>query len=86
MNPAKTQAFQGSRPVIHFSPGPTTTTKYFAESVLVEQDYLLEPGTKVGAYLKNHSLSIIKFVRFETGEGLEKRVENFAEEVQKQMQ
>lgn len=61
-------------------------SKYFAESVLVEQDYLLEPGTKVGAYLKNHSLSIVKFVRFETGEGLEKRVENFAEEVQKQMQ
>ena len=46
-------------------------SKYFAESVLVEQDYLLERGTKV---------------RFETGEGLEKRVENFAEEVQKQMQ
>ena len=63
-----------------------TVSKYFAESVLVEQDYLLEPGTKVGAYLKNHSLSIVKFVRFETGEGLEKRVENFAEEVQKQMQ
>ena len=61
-------------------------SKYFAESVLVEQDYLLEQGTKVGAYLKNHSLSIVKFVRFETGEGLEKRVENFAEEVQKQMQ
>lgn len=61
-------------------------SKYFAESVLVEQDYLLEPGTKVGAYLKNHYLSIVKFVRFETGEGLEKRVENFAEEVQKQMQ
>ena len=61
-------------------------SKYFAESVLVEQDYLLEPGTKVGSYLKNHSLSIVKFVRFETGEGLEKRVENFAEEVQKQMQ
>lgn len=61
-------------------------SKYFAESVLVEQDYLLEPGTKVGAYLKNHSLSIVKFVRFETGEGLEKRVENFAEEVKKQMQ
>lgn len=27
-------------------------SKYFAESVLVEQDYLLEPGTKVGVYLK----------------------------------
>ena len=66
-------------------PGQAIKNK-FAESVLDEQDYLLEPGTKVGAYLKNHSLSIVKFVRFETGEGLEKRVENFAEEVQKQMQ
>lgn len=61
-------------------------SKYFAESVLVEQDYLLEPDTKVGNYLKNHSLSVKKFIRYETGEGLAKRVENFAEEVQKQMQ
>ena len=61
-------------------------SKYFAESVLVEQEYLLEPGTKVGTYLKNHSLSVKKFIRYETGEGLAKRVENFAEEVQKQMQ
>lgn len=61
-------------------------SKYFAESVLVDQEYLLEPGTKIGAYLKNNKLSVAKFVRFETGEGLAKRVENFAEEVQKQMQ
>ena len=61
-------------------------SKYFSESVLVEQEYLLEPGTKIGAYLKNNKLSVAKFVRFETGEGLAKRVENFAEEVQKQMQ
>lgn len=59
-------------------------SKYFAESVLLEQEYLLEPGTKIGAFLKNHKLSVSKFVRFETGEGLAKRVENFAEEVQKQ--
>ena len=60
--------------------------KYFAESVLVEQPYLLEPDQKVGNYLKNKGLSIVKFVRYETGEGIAKRVENFAEEVQKQMQ
>ena len=60
-------------------------SKYFAESVLLEQDYLLEPGTKVGQFLKNNKLSLAKFVRYETGEGLAKRVENFAEEVQKQM-
>ena len=61
-------------------------SKYFAESVLLEQDYLLEPGTKVGQYLKNNKLSLVNFVRYETGEGIAKRVENFAEEVQKQMQ
>ena len=61
-------------------------SKYFAESVLVEQPYLLEPDQKVGNYLKNKGLGIVKFVRYETGEGLAKRVENFAEEVQKQMQ
>ena len=60
-------------------------SKYFAESVLLEQDYLLEPGTKVGQYLKNNKLSLVNFVRYETGEGIAKRVENFAEEVQKQM-
>lgn len=61
-------------------------SKYFAESVLVEQDYLLEPGTKVGAYLKKNNLTVNTFIRYETGEGIAKRVENFAEEVQKQMQ
>lgn len=61
-------------------------SKYFAESVLTEQEYLLEPGTKVGAYLKSHKVSVNRFIRFETGEGIAKRVENFAEEVQKQMQ
>ena len=61
-------------------------SKYFAESVLVEQDYLLEPGTKVGAYLKKNNLNVNTFIRYETGEGIAKRVENFAEEVQKQMQ
>ncbi len=61
-------------------------SKYFAESVLTEQEYLLEPGTKVGTYLKSHQVSVSRFIRFETGEGIAKRVENFAEEVQKQMQ
>ena len=61
-------------------------SKYFADSVLLEQEYLLEPGTKVGNALKSRNLSVASFVRYETGEGLEKRSENFAEEVQKQMQ
>ncbi len=60
-------------------------SKHFAESVLVEQEYLLEPGVKVGAWLKSHNASIVKMVRYVTGEGIEKREENFAEEVAKQM-
>ena len=61
-------------------------SKYFADSVLIEQEYLLEPGAKVGNAMKSRNLSVASFIRYETGEGLEKKSENFAEEVQKQMQ
>ena len=61
-------------------------SKYFADSVLLEQEYLLEPGAKVGNAMKSRNLSVASFIRYETGEGLEKKSENFAEEVQKQMQ
>ena len=60
-------------------------SKYFAESVLVEQEYLMEPGVKVGAYLKSKGVKLVKMIRFMTGEGLAKKEENFAEEVAKQM-
>ena len=60
-------------------------SKYFAESVFVEQEYLMVPGVKVGQWLKDHNVSVVKMIRFMTGEGLEKREENFAEEVAKQM-
>ncbi len=59
--------------------------KYFAESVLVEQDYLLDAGNKVGNFLKSHNAQVVKFVRYAVGEGIAKREENFAEEVAKQM-
>ena len=36
--------------------------------------------------LKKNNLNVNTFIRYETGEGIAKRVENFAEEVQKQMQ
>ncbi len=60
-------------------------SKYFSESVLLEQEYLLEPGVKVGAFLQSKGVKLVKMLRFVTGEGLEKREENFAEEVAKQM-
>ncbi len=60
-------------------------SKYFADSVLLEQEYLMQPGVKVGAYLNSKNVKLVKMIRFMTGEGLEKREENFAEEVAKQM-
>ncbi len=60
-------------------------SKYFAESVFVEQEYLMAPGVKVGQWLKEHNVTVNKMIRYMTGEGIEKREDNFAEEVAKQM-
>ena len=68
--------------------------KEFKEICLNDQVYVkAEDGKQsVAQYIaqigkeNNAALSIKKFVRFETGEGLEKKSENFAEEVAKQMQ
>jgi elongation factor Ts len=59
--------------------------KYFAESVLFAQEYLLNPELKVEQALKNEGASLVKFVRYQVGEGIQKKEENFAEEVAKQM-
>lgn len=59
--------------------------KVFSESVLLVQEYLLEPGKKVEQVLKENGASVVKFVRYQVGEGIAKREENFAEEVAKQM-
>lgn len=59
--------------------------KYFSESVLFAQEYLLNPELKVEQAIKNEGANLVKFVRFQVGEGIQKREENFAEEVAKQM-
>ncbi|ONI46730.1 translation elongation factor Ts [Candidatus Epulonipiscium fishelsonii] len=60
----------------------------FKEICLLEQDYVKEPSLTVEKYvvqeLKNKD-AIRAFVRLETGEGIEKKSENFAEEVAKQI-
>ena len=59
--------------------------KMLAESVLEEQVYLMGDGTQtVGQYLKSVGVTLVKFVRYALGDGLEKRVDNFAEEVMKE--
>lgn len=61
--------------------------KYYKENCLVDQAFVKEPDLSVQKYTENTakelggSIAITGFVRFEKGEGLEKRQDNFAEEV-----
>lgn len=57
----------------------------FEQVVLLEQKYVKENKETVEEYLKSQNTEIKSFVRLEKGEGIEKREENFAEEVAKQM-
>ncbi len=59
--------------------------KFLAESSLVEQDFVKDTAIKVGKLLANAKAACIGFERFEVGEGIDKREENFAEEVRKQI-
>ena len=60
-------------------------SKALKDMCLVDQEYFLDTNKKVSQVLKETSASVVTFVRYEVGEGLEKREENFAEEVAKQM-
>ncbi|MCF0246243.1 MAG: elongation factor Ts [Ileibacterium sp.] len=60
-------------------------SKHFQDECLLDQEYFLESGSKVGKFLKEHNCSVVEFVRFQTGEGLEKREDDFAAEVAAQM-
>ena len=44
-----------------------------------------DPGITVGEYLKQNNASALKMINFVLGEGIEKKVSNFAEEVAQQM-
>ncbi|MDO3676308.1 translation elongation factor Ts [Paenibacillus ehimensis] len=65
--------------------------KYYEEYCLLEQPFVKDPDKTVEEVLKENiatigeNLSIRRFVRFELGEGLEKKQENFAEEVMSQV-
>ena len=60
--------------------------KYLKEVTLVGQPFVKDPDTTIGKLLKNADASVTGFVRFEVGEGIEKKEENFAEEVMKQIE
>jgi len=59
--------------------------KFYGEICLVEQAFVKDPDITVGKLVESKGAKIVRFARFEKGEGLEKREENFAEEVAKQI-
>ena len=59
--------------------------KYYEEVCLVDQGFIKENKMKVSKYVESKNSKIISFVRYEVGEGMEKREENFADEVMKQI-
>ena len=59
--------------------------KFYEEICLEEQLFVKDSDSKVREYVKSKGGVITSMVRFEVGEGMEKREENFAEEVAKQM-
>ncbi len=59
--------------------------KYLAEITLVGQPFVKDPDQTVAKLLKGSGASVTGFVRLEVGEGIEKKEENFAEEVMAQV-
>lgn len=59
--------------------------KFYKEICLEEQDFVKDSDITVGAFVKSKNGSIVNMVRFEVGEGIEKKEENFAEEVMNQI-
>ncbi len=59
--------------------------KYYEEVCLVDQGFIKENKMKVNKYVESKGSEIKSFVRYEVGEGMEKREENFADEVMKQI-
>ena len=59
--------------------------KFYSEICLVDQAFVKNPDIKVKDLLAQNNASVAKFTRMEKGEGIEKKEENFAEEVMKQI-
>ena len=59
--------------------------KFYENNCLLQQEFVKDSDQKVQAYLASKGVNLLNFVRFEKGEGIEKKQENFAEEVMKQI-
>ncbi|WP_409305452.1 translation elongation factor Ts [Peribacillus sp. SCS-155] len=59
--------------------------KFYEDICVVDQSFVKNPDVKVGQFVESKGGKIKSFVRYEVGEGIEKRVDNFAEEVMNQV-
>lgn len=59
--------------------------KFLGEITLLGQPFVKDPDVKVGRLLSDKNASVLRFSRFEVGDGIEKKEENFAEEVMAQV-
>lgn len=59
--------------------------KFYGEICLLEQEFVKDSSMKVEQLVKSKGAEVTAFARFEKGEGIEKKEENFAEEVMKQI-
>ena len=60
--------------------------KFVNEVTLYGQSFVKDPDTTVGQLVKSNNATVESFVRFEVGEGIEKKEDNFVEEVMAQAQ
>lgn len=60
-------------------------SKFVDEVSLYGQSYVKDPSKKVGQLLKEQGADVISFIRYEVGEGIEKKEDNFVEEVMAQV-
>jgi elongation factor Ts len=59
--------------------------KYYAESVLEEQPFVMEPSKTVKQVVSEHGGTLAGFACYVLGEGIEKRADNLADEVAKML-
>ena len=59
--------------------------KFYSDICLVDQEFVKDMDKKVSQLLKEKNAEVVRFARLEKGEGIEKKEENFAEEVAKQL-
>lgn len=60
-------------------------SKFFEDVCLLDQPFVKDGDQKVGKYVASKGASVLSFIRYEVGEGMEKREDNFAEEVRSQV-